>query len=242
MNKKEILIGKSGAKVFEYDNYIIKIDNDINRLKIETNALEKFSCKEIPKVLEFNINKDKAILKMSKIYGTMLCDGLYLSNLELLYNVLSKSFHFLWNYKNINNFKFYTIDDVIKNLQKEKENYPEIDKVLDETNFKSIEDLLKFLIENKPKEQLVLSHGDLCLPNIFGNNESFSGFVDCQKFAIRDIYYDIIDCTYSLYNNFYGIFNSGKYTGYDEDIFFERIGLKKNIDKFNYYKIAYLLY
>ena len=72
-----------------------------------------------------------------------------------------------------------------------------------ENEFKNPEALLQWLYDNKPEEELVLSHGDYCLPNIFGVQGEVTGYIDLGK---ADKWCDIAICHRSLLHNF-----SGKY-------------------------------
>ncbi len=42
--------------------------------------------------------------------------------------------------------------------------------------FKDINALYSFLLNNKPKEDLVFTHGDYCLPNVFSDGEKLQVF------------------------------------------------------------------
>lgn len=61
--------------------------------------------------------------------------------------------------------------------------------------FANPQKLLKWLIDNKPKENnICLSHGDFCLPNIFAVNDKVSGFIDLGKCGLTDKYQDLALC------------------------------------------------
>lgn len=42
------------------------------------------------------------------------------------------------------------------------------------------------LVNKKPGEELVLSHGDYCLPNIFGIQDLVTGYIDLGRAGIAD--------------------------------------------------------
>ena len=104
-----------------------------------------------------------------------------------------------------------------------------------EKGFQSPEELLNWLILNRPEEELVLSHGDYCLPNIFIENGKISGFIDLGKTGWADKYQDIALCYRSLKHNFNGDYGGKKYEGYDPNLLFKELGIDPNWDKIHYY-------
>ena len=104
-----------------------------------------------------------------------------------------------------------------------------------ENGFANPEALLQWLYENQPKEELVLSHGDYCLPNIFAKEDAFCGFVDVGRMGIADKWQDIALCYRSLAHNFAGKYNGISYGTFDASLFFEMLGVEPDWKKIRYY-------
>ena len=68
--------------------------------------------------------------------------------------------------------------------------------------FSSLQDVLKYLENNKPKGDLCLSHGDVSMPNVFINENKLVGFIDVGNAGIRQKWYDITDLYVSIRRNF----------------------------------------
>lgn len=93
----------------------------------------------------------------------------------------------------------------------------------------------KWLKKNKPKQELVFSHGDLCLPYIFLKDGRVSSFIDLGDSGIGDKWRDIALCYRSLKHNFDGTYGGRAVEDFNPNWLFEVIGLKPDWEKLRYY-------
>jgi aminoglycoside 3'-phosphotransferase II len=89
-------------------------------------------------------------------------------------------------------------------------------------------DLLEQLQRERPEEEeLVLTHGDACLPNVIFEGNRFTGFVDCGRAGIADRYQDLALAERSIIRNW-----GAEWV----PLFFQTYGLvKPNRSKLAYY-------
>ena len=91
------------------------------------------------------------------------------------------------------------------------------------------------MLENKPDEEPVFSHGDFCLPNIFFDKNGLSGLIDLGRAGIADRWCDIALCYRSLKDNYSGRYSGQIQTDFKEAHFFDALELRPDWDKIRYY-------
>lgn len=99
--------------------------------------------------------------------------------------------------------------------------------------FKTLENIYKFLAENKVEEELVFSHGDMSLPNIFAFNNRLSGLIDVGESGIADKWFDIAIVVKSIKRN---------YGEEAVNLFFKELKIEKQQSKIDYYILLMELY
>ncbi len=95
------------------------------------------------------------------------------------------------------------------------------------------EEALARLLRLRPRdEDLVVCHGDYCLPNVLIHDGRVSGFVDLGKLGVADRWWDLAVATWSV------TWNLGP--GW-EDLFLVAYGTSRDPDKVAFYRLLYSL-
>ncbi|MBA4170512.1 MAG: aminoglycoside 3'-phosphotransferase [Chloroflexi bacterium] len=77
----------------------------------------------------------------------------------------------------------------------------DVDDFDDENRDRSPVSLLDELERSKPEEDLVVTHGDACLPNVMFESDRLSGFVDCGAVGVADRHQDLALAARSIESN-----------------------------------------
>lgn len=234
-------VGMSDSEVICFDDIVLKIENQCEESDNESKIMYWLEDKlPVPKVICLEKLDNKNYLLMSKIRGSMSCEASFLKNPELLVKLLADGLKMLWKVdisdcpcnssigSKLKLAEFRVLNNLCSMDNVEPETYGE-------NGYKSPEELLQWLRDNKPSEDYVLSHGDYCLPNIFIDNNGISGFIDLGRCGVGDKYQDIALCYRSLKHNFEGKYGGEIYKGFKADMLFDELGIQPDWEKINYY-------
>lgn len=90
---------------------------------------------------------------------------------------------------------------------------------------------LERLLRDRPtSEDLVVCHGDYCLPNVLITDGEATGFVDLGALAVADRWFDLAVATWSI------TWNLGSEL---EPDFFEAYGVELDAERMSYYRLLY---
>ena len=234
-------IGMSGNQVLIFEDMVLKIEADVDAATAQMELLQWLEGKlPVPKVIAHEVADGKSYFLMSKVEGVMSCDEYYLENPHVLLEALASGLKQLWNVDISECTQSRSLDIVLAEARKRVENnLVDVDNVEPETfgenGFKNPEALLEWLETHQPEPELVFSHGDFCLPNIFLKDGKVAGFIDMGRAGVADKWCDIALCYRSLKHNFDGTYGGNVYEDFDPNLLFEKLGLEPDWEKLRYY-------
>jgi len=158
----------------------------------------------VPQVLAFEEHEGRQHLLMSALFGRDASDPFHARDLPRLVRLLAEGmcrFHAL----SVADCPFeHRLDIMIEEARRRTHS-----GLVDETNFDDIrqgrtaEDLLVELERTRPAEEdLAVTHGDYCLPNVMIARGRISGFIDLARVGISDRHRDLALAARSLEYNF----------------------------------------
>lgn len=237
-------IGLSESSVFIYEDKVLKVQDYSKEAENESRMLQYLHGKlPVPSILACEIQDDRSYLLMSKCKGEMACSGAYMDNPAALCKLLANGLKRLWSI-DISDCPSdqrlsrklaeaeYCVENGLVDLEDAEPD------TFRENGFQNPAELLRWLYENKPEEEPVLSHGDYCLPNIFGIRDQVTGYIDLGKTGIADKWCDIALCYRSLSHNYsgkYGFQGNKAHSDYDELLLFHELGVAPDWEKIRYY-------
>lgn len=233
-------VGMSNACILYFEDKVLKIQENTEASNKEYVMMKWLQNRiSVPEIIAFEQEDNHDYLLMTKLDGQMACDNIYMTNPDLLVHLLAKAIHTLWD---VDISDCPSVTDLDWKLKKAcyavEHNLVDLDLFEPGSyggDFDTPQELLDWLIRNRPDEKLVLSHGDFSLPNLFFKDDSLSGFIDLGRAGIADQYQDIALCYRSLINNFSGKYNHNRYDGFDPNLFFKELGIEPDWQKINYY-------
>lgn len=243
LGAKEDCVGMSDSSVLLYEDKVCKIEKFCEEADREAAIMRWLKDKlPVPEIWCRGQKDEKNYLMMSKLPGKMSCDEEYMRQPELLAESLAEGLKMLWNVDVSGCPYSANLDEKLRMAKYNVENgLVDVDNVEPETfgpeGFENPQALLDWLVANRPEEELVFSHGDYCLPNVFLQDGKVSGFLDLGRAGVADKYQDIALCYRSFLHNYQGKYGGGSYGTVDPKIVFEKLGIQPDWEKIKYYML-----
>ncbi|MCL2717473.1 MAG: aminoglycoside 3'-phosphotransferase [Lachnospiraceae bacterium] len=235
-------VGMSESTVLLFDNMVLKIEKISRYSKYEHGLLGWLAGKlPVPKIIEAQEQDGNSFLLMSRLPGEMTCSESSLQNIEDTVKALAKGLKMIWkiditNCPYLNNVP----EKILQANYNIENNLFDMGGVNPETftseGFKNVSELYEYLDQNRPKEDLVFSHGDFCLPNVFISGNDITGFIDWGRGGIADRWQDIALCIHSLRYNCieYALCDKEKCQEY-ENLLFQELAIEPDKEKIRYF-------
>lgn len=182
-------IGMSGSSVLVFENKVLKVQECNEEAENECRMMRYLQGRlPVPKIYAHEVSEGKSYLLMSKCAGSMACDPSYIENRTALCKLLADGLKKLWN-TDISDcpcdwrlshklaWAKYHVENGLVDLENVEPD------TFGENGFRDPGELLQWLYDNMPKEEPVLSHGDFCLPNLFGIQDRATGYIDLGGLA-----------------------------------------------------------
>lgn len=238
---KNETIGRSGAQVLVYDDCVLKLQPCGVEAENEARMLRFLHGKApVPAVYAEAEEAGMHYLLMERCAGEMACAPSYMENPPLQCEMLAAGLRALWQ---VDARECPSDQRLARKLVAARYNVEhglvDTENMEPETlgpgGFASPAALLEWLERNRPAEEETLSHGDYCLPNVFGCGARVSGYIDLGKAGVADKWCDIALCCRSLSHNFAGRYGGRTYPDYDGTRLFRALGIAPDWEKIRYY-------
>lgn len=237
-------VGMSEASVLICENKVLKVQEWNEEAENEYRMLRYLQGKlPVPLIYAYEVSDGKSFLLMSKCPGEMACSQAYMRDPAGLCKLLTKGLKSLWSIDVSDCPSDQRLEHKLAMAEYNIEHgLVDLDNVepdtFGENGFRNPLELLRWLYENRPEEEPVLSHGDYCLPNLFGIRGEVTGYIDLGRAGIADKWCDIALCYRSLSHNHSGKYQrqeNGSCPEYDELLLFRELGITPDWEKIRYY-------
>ncbi len=233
-------LGKSGAQVLLFDNYVLKIRPAESWDTADVRILEWLDGKApVPRIAAHEVQNGQDWLLMTRIRGKELCRPEVMDNPVLLLECMAEALHTLWSIPVAGCPFERTVADNLSHAEAAilsgqfdpSDCEPE---TFGPGGFENPEALLAWLKDHLPPQDRAVTHGDFCLPNLFTDGKRFTGFIDVGNVGAADRWMDLALGWRSLKHN--GDGHYGKvWPDIDPDDLFRAAGVPKDEEKLRYY-------
>ena len=236
--------GMSDSDVYMFEDYVLKVQPATAETDNEYQILQWLDGKiPVPEILAYVKEDGQAYTLMTRAAGKMLCDEEFMRCPAKMVSLIASGLRMLWG-ADIRNCdcSLSRLDERLKAARENVETGKvDADRAEPETfgpdGFADPEELLLWLENHRPEEDLVLSHGDFCLPNIFSDGEKITAFIDNGKMGPADRWQDLAVVLRSLQHNFDGVYSEISYEGYEPGMLLKELNMEMDEEKNRYYRL-----
>ena len=234
-------VGLSASSVYLFENMVLKVSRSGSESQGEAAMLRWLHGKlPVPKMFEFFSQEGTDYLLMERLPGKMSCSQDYLKDPGALVQKLAGSLKLWWSLDPLDcpvdqclDAKLRTAKHNIETgIATEENTEPD---TYGPNGFQSPGHLLTWLNNNRPEEDLCVTHGDFCLQNLFFDGDSLSGFLDLSRSGVSDRWQDIALCWRSIRDNLSGRYARDPSAQHYEDLLFDYLDIPKDPVKLRYY-------
>ena len=187
-------LGKSGAQVLLFDDYVLKIRPADAWDTIDVRILDWLAGKApVPRVAAHEVWNGQDWLLMTRIRGEELCKPDVMNNSVLLLDCMAEALHTLWSIPAVDCPFERTVADNLSHAEAaiRSGQFDPSDcepETFGPGGFENPVALLDWLKSHLPPQDRVFTHGDFCLPNLFTDGKRFTGFEPeaQQRRALRE--------------------------------------------------------
>lgn len=233
--------GRSGAKILVFDDCVLKIERTCQKNVDTVRVMRWLEGKlPVPRVIRWEQDAAYQYLLMSKVPGRMSCDERCMSRPRELIERLAEALMMLWSVDIHGCPRTRDPETELNEARYRVENHlVDVSDAQPDTfgpgGFRDPEALLLWLEDNRATYEPTLSHGDLCLPNIFLDGGRVSGFIDLGATGVGDRWRDIALCYRSLRANAAGAYGGRTYPDVEPDMLFSALGIAPDREKIRYF-------
>lgn len=237
-------LGFSDATILVTEQYVLKVSPCAAEAENEASLLQSWLPDKlpVPKIFEVAADDQHVFVLMERLNHLTAAETTVTQKPQQLMQTLAKSLKQLWEVdinscpsdQSLKNKLAQARSNVLLNrvaMQQAEEN------IFGPDNFENPMALLIWLEENQPQEDLVFSHGDLCLPNVFLSRDLsyIKAYIDLGRAGIADRYQDIALVYRSLKHNFASVYDDHKVEEAKASDLFTYLEIVPDWDKINYF-------
>ncbi len=234
-------IGHSGAAVWMYPDCVLKVQPDSRAAAREHTMLHWLQGRlPVPRLIAADCAEGTRCLLMSRLPGRFLCDEAILDDQDRLANLMAQALRTLWAVDPVGCPHDLSLDRKFAWIEQElRAGHVSMEGAAPGTYgpgaFRDPADLFDWLVTHRPAtEDLVFTHGDCCLPNIFVDDEEGIGFIDVGASGVADRWLDIDKALWSMWANTTGLFG-GKVREFDRKRLFAALNMEPDEEKIRFY-------